>query len=405
MRYLLPLLLTTAALGSISTTTQRVSYTGDDSDTTFNFSFQIANTSDLEVWLRITATGVEVQQTETTDYSLSATNNDYSSGGTVTMVSAPASTETLLLIRSTPETQEATLSDTGTLRLSAIEDALDKLTRISQDHTEKFTRAILIPKTDSTSLTTEATSSVDRASTFLFWGIDGALSSSSSGITDATTVSAYGETLVDDSSASVARVTLGFLANAFWNAFIADVNNIDAQSTLGLLDEDTLTSDSATYPPSQQSVKAYIDGSILSATVDLTATNIKALSGTPIELVAAQGANTLIEFVSATLIMEYGSEIFAEPSAPDDLAIEYDDGTGTQIATWDTTGFITNNADTMEIVNAASVGGGASAIPAATNVNKNIALINTGTDYTGNASGDTTIKIFVTYRLHTGLAL
>ncbi len=266
-------------------------------------------------------------------------------------------------------------------------------------------RTVTIPKTDSTSLTMEATSSVSRASTFLIWGDDGALSSSSSGITDATTVSAYGATLVDDADASAARVTLGFLSNAFWNAFIADVNNIDAQSTLGMLDEDDMSSDSATFPASQQSVKAYIDVSILSATIDLTNVNIKALSGTPKELVAAQGANTLIEFVSATLIMEFGSEVLAEPSAPDDLAIEYDDGTGTQVATWDTTGFISNAADAMEIVNSASVGGGASAIPAATNVNKNLVLINTGTDYTGNASADTTMKIYVTYRVHTSLGL
>jgi hypothetical protein len=139
--------------------------------------------------------------------------------------------------------------------------------------------------------------------------------------------------------------------------------------------------------------------------IDANATEIKALAATPLELVAAQGANTLIEFLSATLILNYGSEALAEPSAPDDLAIEYDNGTGTQIATWDTTGFITSNADAMEIVHGASVGGAAGAIATATNVNKNIALINTGGEYTGNATGDTTLRVYVTYRLHTALGL
>lgn len=139
--------------------------------------------------------------------------------------------------------------------------------------------------------------------------------------------------------------------------------------------------------------------------ISLTNANIKLLSGTPKELVAAQGAGTLIEFVSATLTLNYGSEVLAEPTAPDDLAIEYDDGTGQQIITWDTTGFIENNADCMEIVNAASVGGGASAITTAANVNKNIVLINTGGNYTGNATADTTMQIIVNYRVHNSLGL
>ena len=140
---------------------------------------------------------------------------------------------------------------------------------------------------------------------------------------------------------------------------------------------------------------------IITKTVEITNSEIKALVGTPKELVAAPGANKLIEFLSIALFLDYGSEVLAEPSAPDDLAIEYDDGSGTQIVTWDTTGFITNNADTMEIVHGASVGGGASAIASATNVNKNLVLINTGGDYTGNASLDTTITVKVQYAIHT----
>ena len=140
-------------------------------------------------------------------------------------------------------------------------------------------------------------------------------------------------------------------------------------------------------------------------TIDITSAQIKALVGTPKELVAAPGAGKLIEFVSAVLLLDYGSEVFAEPSPPDDLAIEYDDGTGQQVITWDTTGFIENNADCMEIVNSASVGGGAAAITTAANVNKNLVLINTGGDYTGNASNDTAIRVIVTYRIHTSLSL
>jgi len=132
---------------------------------------------------------------------------------------------------------------------------------------------------------------------------------------------------------------------------------------------------------------------------DLTNVNIKALVGTPIELVAAQGADTLIEVISAVLTLNYGTNALTEPSNPDDLAIEYDGGSGAQIITWDTTAFITAAADTIEQVNVASI------VPftKASNVNKNVVLINTGTDYTGNAGANTTMRVIVTYRLHTSL--
>jgi hypothetical protein len=135
----------------------------------------------------------------------------------------------------------------------------------------------------------------------------------------------------------------------------------------------------------------------LTKTVELTNADIKALAATPKELVAAPGADKVIEFVSLVLVLDYGSEVLAEPSAPDDLAVEYDDGTGTQIATWDTTGFITASADTMELVNSADI----AAVATATNANKNLVLINTGGEYTGNASNDSTVTAIVSYRVHT----
>jgi len=133
--------------------------------------------------------------------------------------------------------------------------------------------------------------------------------------------------------------------------------------------------------------------------ITITNAQIKALVATPKELVAAPGAGYLIEMVSLTLFLDYSGGALAEPTAPDDLAVEYDNGTGTQITTWDTTGFITATADSMEIRYGASVGGGASAIANATNVNKNLVLINTGGEYTGAAS-TSTIEARIVYRVH-----
>jgi len=130
-------------------------------------------------------------------------------------------------------------------------------------------------------------------------------------------------------------------------------------------------------------------------TVELDTADIIALNGTPIELVAAQGADTLIEFVGAVFVLDFSGGALAEPSEPDDLAIEYDNGSGTQIVTFDSTAFIEAAADFTEVVGSQSMAG----VAAATNVNKNIALINIGNDYTvGSSTSTMTVKI--TYRVH-----
>lgn len=140
---------------------------------------------------------------------------------------------------------------------------------------------------------------------------------------------------------------------------------------------------------------------IFNKSVDLTNANLKDLADTPIELVATHGAGTIIEVISALLILDYGSNALTEPSAPDDLALEYDNGDGAQIITWDSTGLITATADTIEQVNVASV----AAFASASNVNKNVVLLNTGGDYEGNAGNDTTMRVIINYRVHTSLGL
>ena len=71
---------------------------------------------------------------------------------------------------------------------------------------------------------------------------------------------------------------------------------------------------------------------IYTATVSLTAAEIKALAATQKTLVAAPGADKYIEVLGITAILDYGSEVLAEPSAPDDLEIVYGAAGGTSIA-------------------------------------------------------------------------
>jgi len=129
--------------------------------------------------------------------------------------------------------------------------------------------------------------------------------------------------------------------------------------------------------------------------VSLTNAQIKAMRATPVELVSAQGANTLIVFEGATLVLNAGSEVLTESA--DNMAIEYDSGSAAAVTgTIEATNFIDQAADT--VTNAVPAGDVIDA--SADVVNKNIALVNTGDgEYAGNASADATMDVYVTYRV------
>lgn len=131
--------------------------------------------------------------------------------------------------------------------------------------------------------------------------------------------------------------------------------------------------------------------------VSLTAAQIKVLRATPFELVAAQGAGTMIEFVAAVLKLNAGSEVLSETDA--NLVVEYDDGSGIAVSqVVECGGFIDQAADTQ--TNAKTSLDAIAASSAAEN--KNLVLFNDGAgEFAGNASDDATLDVHITYRVHT----
>lgn len=128
----------------------------------------------------------------------------------------------------------------------------------------------------------------------------------------------------------------------------------------------------------------------------LTNAQIKVLT-TPVQLVPAPGAGKWLEFVSANMLLDYGSNALAEPSAPDDMQIIYDTVTTAVVSQdIDATGFITATADTRTV-----------AIPkvnpilaSSAVVNKGLYIWNSGGNYTGNTGNDTVVVIDTVYRVH-----
>ena len=130
---------------TVSSSTSRVSYNGNGSTTVFAYTFKIFDQDDLTVIIR-SASGTETVKTITTHYTVSGVGN--AGGGNVTMLTAPASGETLVVIREQDLIQELDIVPNDPFPAESVETALDKLTFIVQQHDEELSRAIKASRTD-----------------------------------------------------------------------------------------------------------------------------------------------------------------------------------------------------------------------------------------------------------------
>lgn len=223
---------------------------------TYTFDFPIFATSDLVVTLRTDATGDETTLAETTHYSVSATNDDYSDGGTVTTVATYSAGYTLVISRDVPATQSYDVTASPILSTSGLENVLDRVVILVQQIENMLAeRVLLAPVSDSADLDLTLPDSVDRASKYLAFDSDGAPVASSGPTGDSSIpVSAYVETILDDANNIVVWTTLGIatyiqgllddansvealttLGVTTWaQGFVADVNAVEAYSTLGI---------------------------------------------------------------------------------------------------------------------------------------------------------------------------
>jgi len=131
------------------------------------------------------------------------------------------------------------------------------------------------------------------------------------------------------------------------------------------------------------------------AKITLTATQIKAAATSPFTLVAAV-ANKMMIFKGAALKFNAGAEILVEPSAPDDFAIRYTDGSGDIVGDTGDSGILfatAGPADAYAEMHPIPVVPGV----LADRVNTPLVLDNTGTDLTGNASDDATLDVYISY--------
>jgi hypothetical protein len=145
---------------TVSSTTTKVSYAGNGATTVFAYTFKIFAAADLEVVLR-SAAGVETVQTITTHYTVSGAGAD--AGGNVTFVTAPASGVTVIIRRALALTQGTDYVENDPFPANSHEDALDRLTFITQQMQEELDRSIKASVTNTISTVEFSTSAADRA--------------------------------------------------------------------------------------------------------------------------------------------------------------------------------------------------------------------------------------------------
>ena len=133
---------------TVSSTTTKNSYSGNASTTVFAYGFKIFDDDDITVIIRTDSTGAETTKTKTTHYTVSNVGN--ASGGNVTFTSGntPASGETVVLIRNTARTQLTDYTPNDPFPADSHEDALDKLTLITQELEENIGRSLKVSQTN-----------------------------------------------------------------------------------------------------------------------------------------------------------------------------------------------------------------------------------------------------------------
>lgn len=182
-----------------------------DDSTTFTFTFKCNSSDDVLVYEHLISTGVETPLTEDVDYTIAATSGDYLNGGVVTTTSAIASTYRIVIVRSIKKSQE---TSAGATTVISVEASLDKLTRQVQDLEDRNDRSIHLQESDGTGFDMKIAGLALRAETYPYFSADGSLTFVAGVTPDDVTVSAFGETLIDDADADAAIDTLSSLTSS-----------------------------------------------------------------------------------------------------------------------------------------------------------------------------------------------
>lgn len=227
-----------------STTSKSGPFAGNGVTVNFAIGFKYTSTSDVAV-IVTSAAGVETTKTITTHYTITAPGDS----GTVTFLTAPASGETVTIVRTMPMTQTTDYTAGGGFSSQTVEDTDDRQLMQIQEIAERVSRA---PKLRQTTSTTTPTFPEPLANGVIKYNAAADnLEAAVPADLDLALVTPFIETLLDDVDAATARTTLDAQqADADLTAIAALTTTTYGRSLLTLADDDALAAEiSEFYQP------------------------------------------------------------------------------------------------------------------------------------------------------------
>jgi hypothetical protein len=202
-------------------------YTANGVLTTFTYNFEIANQSEILVYLDNTL------RTITTHYTVSGVGSE--TGGTVTFLTAPTNGVKVTLLRSTSRARSTDYQQSGAFKATNINSDLDRLTAVTQELDFKDKIALKLPDTDPTTITTTLPVAASRANKALVFDASGNVTVSTDNYVDqaintaADAASAAASAIAASSSATTAGThatsaltNLNTFRGQYYGAFASD---------------------------------------------------------------------------------------------------------------------------------------------------------------------------------------
>lgn len=215
---------------TVSSQVTRADYNGNSVTTLFSVPFYFVDPTHLTVLSTVIATGVSTVLTLATNYTVSGAG--VSTGGSITMLSAPASTVRLTILRNVPYLQNTHYVPNDPFPATSHEAALDLLTMEAQQINEILSRTVTFPSSDPTGIGATIPNSVARAGKVFAFDSTGAPSVANN-VVDITAVAANA-TNINTVSANITSVN-AVAANATninaVNANSANINTVATNST------------------------------------------------------------------------------------------------------------------------------------------------------------------------------
>jgi hypothetical protein len=160
---------------TVLSTTNRKTFVGNGVTTSFGTSPVVFfETSDLDIRVVVTLTGVETALTEGTHYTVTGgegTTGTVDLSGGSSPYGAPASTETLVILRELPITQEVDFENNDINDAEVLEQALDRQTMVNQQQADSIDRSLKLSSGDVSGV--DVTLPTPAGGNALGWSLDG----------------------------------------------------------------------------------------------------------------------------------------------------------------------------------------------------------------------------------------